>query len=214
MIPPILHQFWLGKQPMPDVYQAYCRKFWRDNPDCECRLWFDDIKPLLSDDNARRAFQTARDPSEQADVLFWHALREKGGIACDVDIQPVKRLTEFLALPAFLCTTPFKGLLAINAHMAGFPPHHFFPKLVCAGMLAQMESGERLGRLPEKIWCSLDIHRASQITIVPTAVTSPYGPDDSPEFKRERWMGTPTTQVIHRFAGSWFHGKSYVEEMP
>jgi inositol phosphorylceramide mannosyltransferase catalytic subunit len=85
VIPRIFHQIWVGPDPLPDKYAAYCRTWPERNPGWETRLWTDENLP----DGLRRpeSYERLRSPVERADILRLELVWRFGGVHVDVDFE-------------------------------------------------------------------------------------------------------------------------------
>jgi inositol phosphorylceramide mannosyltransferase catalytic subunit len=93
-IPRILHQVWLGPNPLPAEFAAY-RETWREhNPDWTLELWTEDHLP----DALRRGevYDRLRVPAERADILRLEVLWRFGGVYVDTDFECLRSLEQLL----------------------------------------------------------------------------------------------------------------------
>ncbi len=120
MIPKIIHQIWLGPNPLPDDLER-CRKTWRDrHPQWEFRFWTEENLPsrLLRPEIRDRL----RAPAERADMLRLEVVYERGGVYVDTDIEclrPIDQLIE--GLDFFVADTK---LGSANQAVIGAVPRH------------------------------------------------------------------------------------------
>ena len=85
LIPKIIHQVWLGPNPLPQEFVEY-RETWRThNPGWTLELWTEDHLP----EPLRRAEVTdrLRVPAERADILRLEVLWRYGGVYVDTDFE-------------------------------------------------------------------------------------------------------------------------------
>jgi mannosyltransferase OCH1-like enzyme len=85
LIPKILHQIWLGPNPLPEEFVEY-RETWRTHhPGWTLELWTEDRLP----EHLRQADVTdrLRVPAERADILRLEVLWRYGGVYVDTDFE-------------------------------------------------------------------------------------------------------------------------------
>jgi mannosyltransferase OCH1-like enzyme len=85
MVPRIIHQIWVGRDPLPDEYAAYVETWKRHHPGWEHRLWTEESLP--SDLRRPEARERIRHPVERADILRYEVLWRHGGVYVDVDFE-------------------------------------------------------------------------------------------------------------------------------
>jgi hypothetical protein len=91
----IIHQIWIGPNPVPKSYQYYA-KLWQDmHPDWEYKLWTDkDVEGW--DFPNKDLYYKARSYAERSDILRMEALNKYGGIYVDMDAMPLQPLDELV----------------------------------------------------------------------------------------------------------------------
>jgi mannosyltransferase OCH1-like enzyme len=93
-IPPILHQVWLGPDPLPDEFVAY-RETWREqHPAWEMRLWTEESLP--KDLRRVEVYEKLRVPAERSDILRLELLWREGGVYLDTDFECRRPLEPFI----------------------------------------------------------------------------------------------------------------------
>jgi len=92
MIPKIIHQVWVGPDPIPKYCQD-CTKTWKAlHPDYTYMLWTDNNLPDLPSD-IKFFFNLhgkIKKYAFQADILRYYVVNKFGGIYADVDIECLK----------------------------------------------------------------------------------------------------------------------------
>ena len=97
MIPRIIHQIWLGDEPLPHG-AADWRATWRQqHPDWDHHLWRSPPFTLVN----QHEFDTAKHQAQKADILRYELLFHFGGVYADVDVECLKSFEPLLAAPAF-----------------------------------------------------------------------------------------------------------------
>ena len=85
-IPKIIHQIWLGPNPLPPFYEKFARSWRKLNPDYEYRLWTDKDLEHISLQNLR-LFNYLSNYGAKSDVLRYEILNLYGGVYADVDFE-------------------------------------------------------------------------------------------------------------------------------
>ena len=94
MIPRILHQVWVGPDPMPQEYEAHRESWRRHHPHWEMRLWTDENLP---DDLVRpEAYERLRNPAERSDIVRLEVLYRFGGVYVDTDVECLRPIDPLL----------------------------------------------------------------------------------------------------------------------
>ena len=93
MIPRIIHQIWIGDQPLPEKYIYFIEKVKKINPNYEHKLWGNEVFNLYPDDPFLNRYR--KDPKNYkwayiCDRLRLLILRDYGGIYVDIDAEPIK----------------------------------------------------------------------------------------------------------------------------
>ena len=95
MIPRILHQVWVGPNPLPEDFARY-RESWRNHhPDWEMRLWTEESLP--KDLVRPEVYERMRKPTERSDMIRLEILFRFGGVYVDTDfecLRPIDPLIE------------------------------------------------------------------------------------------------------------------------
>lgn len=104
MTPKIIHQVWVGPNPIPENEQLWIQG-WKDhNPTWEHRLWTD--KEVESEKLVNTyAYSTATSYSERSDVLRYELIYKYGGLYLDTDFKCLRSL-DALCLEDLDCFAP------------------------------------------------------------------------------------------------------------
>jgi hypothetical protein len=94
MIPKIIHQIWVGGQPMPARLNQYRQSWATHHPGWEIRLWTDANRPKLQNESL---WATAPHPAAKSDLLRYELLRQFGGLYVDVDFECLRNVEPLLA---------------------------------------------------------------------------------------------------------------------
>ena len=93
-IPKIIHQIWIGPEPLPDQYKEFSQKMIEMHPDWEYHLWGNEIfTGIYKEDKFLQNY--IKDPdlykwayiSDRVRLLL---LRDFGGVYVDMDANPIK----------------------------------------------------------------------------------------------------------------------------
>lgn len=105
----VVHQIWIGPDPMPENYQEF-RKRWQEmNPDWEFKLWTEKEIDAEVWDNQAIYDAVAIPPdgtkihevalaTQRADIVRYEILYRYGGMYLDCDIEPIKTLSEMFEM--------------------------------------------------------------------------------------------------------------------
>ena len=90
MIPRILHQVWVGPDPLPEEFARNRESWERHHPDWEMRLWTEESLP---DDLVRpEVYERLRKPTERSDIIRLEILFRFGGCYVDTDFECLRPL--------------------------------------------------------------------------------------------------------------------------
>ena len=90
MVPKIIHQIWVGRDPLPDDFASYVETWKRNHPGWEHRLWTEESIP--ADLRRPEALERIRHPAERADILRLELLWRHGGVYVDTDFECLRPL--------------------------------------------------------------------------------------------------------------------------
>lgn len=121
MVPRILHQIWLGPDPLPDEFAGYRQTWVERHPDWEHRLWTEDTLP----EGLRRpeVYERLRMPAERSDILRLEVLWLHGGVYVDTDFECHRPLDPVIEGLDFF-TAPLKPDGWVNNAFIGATPGH------------------------------------------------------------------------------------------
>ena len=127
-IPKILHQIWIGSQPMPENYAANQKKWQALHPGWIYKFWTNaDLEQFSwSSPKIKKVFDQAHNYAAQADILKIELLHKYGGVYVDLDTEPYEPLDGLVHRFDFfgLLYGPYKGTLVIDAFFLGACPGH------------------------------------------------------------------------------------------
>ena len=186
-IPRILHQVWLGPNPLPDDFVAY-RETWREhNPEWTLELWTEDHLP----DELRRGevYDRLRVPAERADILRLEVLWQFGGVYVDTDFECRRSLEPLLDGVDFF-TAYLKPGRVNNAIIGATPRHRILERALTELMPAQTYKYDKEAAGP--LFLDRLVKDYPEITIFEPELFYPATPGE-----RERAV------AIHHAARSW-----------
>jgi len=120
VIPRIIHQIWIGPDPLPEDHRRWIESWKRLHPEWEHRLWTEDDLP---DDPIRpEILERLRAPVERADILRLEVLYRHGGIYADTDLECLRPVEDLIDGEEFAlaCLKPGR---ATNTFIASAPGH-------------------------------------------------------------------------------------------
>jgi mannosyltransferase OCH1-like enzyme len=142
VIPRVLHQIWIGPDPIPEQYESYTRT-WQDlHPGWEYRLWTEDNLPVMRN---RALFDRAEDlvpaPNVQqfrADVLRYEVLWSFGGVYIDIDFECLSNIEHLIEDLEVFAAWEAQGKWVNNAIMGAEPGLSFIDRII-TGLEASAE---------------------------------------------------------------------------
>jgi Methyltransferase domain/Glycosyltransferase sugar-binding region containing DXD motif len=203
LIPRVIHRIWLGRDPIPDIFERFAES-WRDHhPDWEMRLWRDETLPPLS---CKGAYQDAADwtlgrgedvsPELRAletwrvryDIVRLELLRQLGGVVVDMDVEAIRPLD-----PLLDGVTAFAGFATqrrrVGNQVLGAVPGHPFFKFAVRKLAGSVRSAHTSGQRAGNGFLTRFLNeRPEEVTIFPRetfhsplTIEPPRRPDDFPE---------------------------------
>jgi mannosyltransferase OCH1-like enzyme len=121
LVPKILHQIWLGDQPLPEEFAGYRETWLRQHPSWEHRLWTEENLP--GDLRRPEVYERLRMPAERSDILRLELLWRHGGVYVDTDFECLRPLDPFVDGLDFV-TAPLKPNGWVNNAFIGSVPGH------------------------------------------------------------------------------------------
>ncbi|MCH9620730.1 MAG: hypothetical protein S4CHLAM20_01310 [Chlamydiia bacterium] len=125
-IPKIIHQVWVGPNPMPDEYKEYTKTWKAMHPGWEYKLWTNkDVEDF--DWINKDMFLRAKNPGMKADIWRYEIVHKYGGVYVDCDMEsqrpldPMHSRLEFYA--SYLFVLPGQRRYNIlGCHLFAAPP--------------------------------------------------------------------------------------------
>ena len=98
MIPKILHQVWVGPNPIPEEEKEYIKTWKKYHPNWEYMIWNNDNLSILQlPPNCIEAFNASNGVYAcQADIVRYVAVLKYGGVYIDTDIECYKPIDDLI----------------------------------------------------------------------------------------------------------------------
>ena len=125
-IPRILHRVWVGKNPIPEIYQDYWRGWQEKHPGWEFHTWTDENIPPLPDP---QQFALSLNPAMQSDFVRYEVVRRHGGVYIDTDFECLKNLEPLLEGVDFMTGWETNGKFLAGGLFGSTPDHSLAAKL-------------------------------------------------------------------------------------
>ena len=93
IIPKIIHQIWLGGEPIPRNYQYFLETWRQYHPDWQIKIWTE-ADVLKEKFDTMDLFWLARSYAEQSDIIRYEIINRYGGLYIDTDIECYKNFEE------------------------------------------------------------------------------------------------------------------------
>ncbi len=188
MIPPIIHQIWVGPNDIPDSFLKSSEELQRINRGYRYMLWNNDNVEQL----ATKDVYDYRTFAGQSNVLRLLALKKFGGIYLDMDFVPLKSFDSILRHSAFIARQP-DGVFC-NAAMGAEPEHSWIDN-----MLTDAISNKTSWLCPSFGCHVISKYLEDTVSILPTDTFYTYNFDETPK------PPTDNTIALHLWEGSWLN---------
>jgi mannosyltransferase OCH1-like enzyme len=188
MIPRILHQVWVGPDPMPQEFQDYRESWRRHHPAWEMHFWTEENLP---DDLVRKeAYERLRNPAERSDIIRLEVLFRFGGVYADTDVECLRPIDPLLEEGADFFAGYVKVGKVQNALIAAAAGHPVLERALSELRPVTEYGIDKHGTGPPFLTALLREH--PEVTIHPQATFYP-----NTDAQRE------TAYTIHHDAASW-----------
>lgn len=139
MFEKLVHRLWLGPDDMPERYRQFGIDWAKENPGWEVIEWTKSNLPAMR--NQKILDEIASNPRssipmeplraiavQQSDVIYYELVEQFGGIALNVDIEPLRTLDELIELTGDNAWATYEdsNYLVNCAYGAPRPNHEFF----------------------------------------------------------------------------------------
>lgn len=123
-IPRILHQVWVGPDPLPAEAARFTASWRRHHPGWEMHLWTDADVPR--DLFNQSIYERTPKPVQKADILKHELLNRFGGVYVDVDFECLRSIEPLLGDVSYFYGEELPGRPALG--ILGSRPGHPFPR--------------------------------------------------------------------------------------
>lgn len=190
MIPKIIHQIWLGENPVPDQFRVWSSDIQKKHPDWEYRFWTDEN---IQEFDAKALLEECESFAAKSDVIRLLAVAKYGGVYLDMDIECLKPLDTLINVSAFAARESKKNICnavfgAARNHHSVLRQIHELPDCVYKPTTWGVE-------LMTKEFSKLN----SGVTLYPKEFFYPYLWD----MPREYRILHPETFLVHHWEKSW-----------
>jgi mannosyltransferase OCH1-like enzyme len=120
VIPRVIHQIWIGPDPLPEDHRLWIETWRRHHPEWEHRLWTEEDLP--ADPIRPEVLERLRVPVERADILRLDILYRHGGVYVDTDVECLRPMDDVLAGHDFVGVYLKPGRMT-NTFIASVPEH-------------------------------------------------------------------------------------------
>jgi len=201
LVPRILHQIWVGRDPLPKDFAAYTETWKLHHPGWEHRLWTEENIPT----NLRRpeALERIRQPAERADILRFEILWRHGGVYVDVDFECRASLEPHIGDAEFFTAwlkPSTEGRQRVNNAFMGSVPGHPLLDRALEELRPQEWYGFDKTASGALFFDKLIKDSSAEVLFLPAELIYPTSPAD-----RE------TAVAIHHAARSWKDAKGFQE---
>lgn len=195
MVPRILHQIWLGDQPLPDDFARYRETWLEHHPHWEHRFWTEENLP--SDLRRPEVYERLRYPAERSDILRLEVLWREGGVYVDTDFECHRPLDDVIGDHEFF-TAPLKPNGWVNnAFLGSTPGHPILDRALRELRPREFHGYDKHGTGPRFVDTLLKDH-PGEVTLLPAELFYQTSPGQ-----------LETAVATHHAAGSWKSVDSY-----
>jgi hypothetical protein len=133
MIPKIIHQIWIGPDPIPDKCKNYVKTWKKHHPSWEYKFWDNThIEELLSEasEEAVNAYNYHAPNSKcpavacQADILRYLIILKYGGVYVDIDFECFKPIDDLVLGKNLVVASPNGSIHWVCNGFFGATPNH------------------------------------------------------------------------------------------
>jgi mannosyltransferase OCH1-like enzyme len=194
-IPRIVHQVWLGPNPLPDEFAAYRETWGEHNPGWTLELWTEDHLPDVL--QRPEVYDRLRVPAERADILRLEVLWRFGGVYVDTDFECRRPLEPLLDGVDFF-TAYLKPGRVNNAIIGATPGHAILERALAELRPAQTYKYDKAAAGP--LFLDRLVKDYPEITIFEPRLFYPATPGERQD-----------AVAIHHAARSWKDAEGFRE---
>lgn len=197
-IPKLIHQIWVGHQPIPPIFQEYMKTWRKHHPEWKFLLWTDkNIPELIHQD----LYDSAKEVVLKANMLRIELLYRFGGVYVDMDFECYKPIDPLLnGVDVFSCGEE-EGVIG-NAIIGGTPHHPTWLKL----MKGWAKSIEKNSEYPPTIqagvvYITKTLNKEKDIYLFPSKYFFPTVTETNSPMGMDYYF--PEAYANHHWAASW-----------
>lgn len=197
-IPKIIHQIWVGPNPIPTRSIEFIAGIKALHPDFEYRLWSDkDITPenFVNYD----IIQSRKSYAQKADIMRYEILYRHGGIYLDIDFEVFKHLGDLLLTHELVICNEDKN---INRYMSiGFiaSSKQNFELLNCVDNVKHINFNLPVNQATGPYYFRKCIDISKNTRILPTEYIYPLHYTQ----KGQSFIKTENTYAVHHWDKNW-----------
>lgn len=137
----LVHRLWLGPKPMPEKYVEFGEQWRAINPGWDVIEWTRETLPpmrnqaILDDIAVRPRSSIPMDfdravAVQQSDVIYYELVEQYGGVALNVDIEPLRPLDDLMEITGENAWATYEdGYYLVNCAYGAPKGHPFFKAL-------------------------------------------------------------------------------------
>lgn len=203
-IPKIIHQIWVGPNPLPPHHKKWIASWKKLHPEWEHRLWDDDQIISQLPEKGLRFFRESQTYAGKADAARVWLLHKFGGVYVDTDFQCLKPIDELLhGCRAFTAIARYDG--GIMNGLFGSVPNHPFLAAVKAQYEDHFNPNKPNETGPLLFTKVVQDERRDDVRIFERDIFMPVTWKDRHRLESEKPSDWQHSYAVHHFAESWVH---------
>lgn len=208
-IPKVIHYFWFGGNPLPEVAKK-CIKSWKKYcPDYEIKRWDESNFDINICDYVKEAYD-AKKWAFVSDYARFYILNKYGGVYLDTDVELKKSLTPIIKTgPFFALETEKFDSIAPGLGMATYSNNTFYQQIIDNynkdhylyknNLENKLPVGKRVTQflIKDGLKDKSGLQKVDGFTIYPKEYFCPF------DYFTGKMTITSNTVAIHLYSGSW-----------
>ncbi len=199
-IPKVIHQIWIGPNPVPDEYREW-RATWKEHhPEWKCKLWGDEEVGAVLLPEVREYYEKANTYSSKSDIARTCIIYRHGGVYVDMDYECLHPIDELLhGCRAFASVSRTDGRIT-SALFGAEKGHPFVRKLI--DLLDSQFHPQRPDKTGPLLFRKA-IDGRGDVRIFEKEVFTPVTVEDKQRFETETKEDWGNSYAVHYFCGDW-----------